>query len=76
MPTFPDEAERWRGLAKLVEPLSPEERIRAGLEEGALLEALMESSPVRDRQLRLMDEEEAEEHRFWRDFLRAHRRAG
>ena len=76
MTRFPDERERWQALARLVEGLSAEQKIRQGLEEGALLESLMATSPVRERQLSLMDAEEAEEHRFWREFLRARRRAG
>ena len=63
--SFPDERERWLSQARMVASLSPEDRIRASFVETELVERLMATSPVRDRQRALLIAEEAEERRCW-----------
>ena len=49
----------------MVSSLSPEERIRASLEETGLIEHLLETSPVKERQRAMLEAEETEARSRW-----------
>ena len=51
---------------------SAHDRVQALLELSRLCSDLMSSSPVRNRQLELLDEQERLEHERWREILKKH----
>ncbi|MGQ9592496.1 MAG: hypothetical protein ACUVYA_19625 [Planctomycetota bacterium] len=69
---FPTQAQK---LAQDIEEYahsSPAERVGVLFELSALSDRVVASSPVRERQVALLDENEEREHRAWREFLSKH----
>ena len=69
---FPSEEEKLENEARKYREMTPDERMRAMLELSAACEAIRASSPLRDRQTALLDEEERREHERWREVIARH----
>ena len=73
---WPDEIEQIREKARRDAALTPEERSEAFIGLVTVMEEMLRTSPVRERQLDLYRREEEEEHRAWRNLIRSHHAAG
>ena len=73
---WPDENEQIREKARRDAALTPEERSEALVGLLTVMEEMLRTSPVRERQLELYRQEEEKEHRAWLDLIRSQHAAG